>query len=176
MDEIPKEKHDHGPLKFPENFLWGTATAAHQVEGGNVNSDWWQWEKNKPEDRRSGKAADQYVRYEEDFKIARSLNLNAQRISIEWARIEPEPGVYDQTAIDHYHRVLKSLKEKNFKVMLTLWHFTLPNWVAEIGGWENPLTVEYYLRFLEKIVPLFDHYVDFWVTLNEPGVYVYMCI
>ncbi len=174
MDEIPKEKHDHVPLKFPENFLWGSATSAHQVEGGNVNSDWWQWEKNRPADKQSGKAADQFIRYEEDFKLAESLNLNAQRLSIEWARLEPESGQFDQSAIDHYHRVLKSLKDKHFKVMLTLWHFTLPNWIAEIGGWENPLTVEYFLRFLERVIPEFDRYVDFWVTLNEPGVYVYM--
>lgn len=174
MDEIPKEKHDHGPLNFPEGFLWGTATSAYQVEGGNIYSDWWEWEKGRPGDKRSGKAADQYNRFEEDFKIAQSLHLNAQRISIEWSRIEPKPHVYDQAAIDHYRQVLKSLKDKNFKVMLTLWHFTLPKWVADIGGWENPLTTEHFIHFLERVIPEFDPYIDFWITLNEPGVYVFM--
>lgn len=174
MDELPKEKHDHGPLKFPENFLWGTATSAYQVEGNNIYSDWWEWEKGRSEDKRSGQASDQYNRFEEDFKLAQSLNLNAQRISVEWARIEPKPNVYDQTAINHYRQVLKSLKDKNFKVMLTLWHFTLPKWIADIGGWENPLTGEYFVRFLKRVVPEFDQYVDFWITLNEPGVYIFM--
>lgn len=173
MDEIPKAKHDHGPLKFPEGFLWGTATSAHQVEGGNENSDWWEWEKRKDKDKQSGKAADQYNRYEEDFKLAKSLNLNAQRISIEWAKIEPKNSQFDQSAIDHYKLVLKSLKDKNFEVMLTLWHFTLPKWIADIGGWENPQTADYFVRFLERIVPEFEKYIDFWISLNEPGVYVY---
>lgn len=174
MDEIPKEKHDHGPLKFPEHFLWGAATSAHQVEGNNTESDWWEWEKNKPEDKRSGNASDEYNRFEEDFKLAKSLNLNAQRISVEWARIEPGPGQFDESVIEHYKRVLKSLKSKHFKVMLTLWHFTLPKWVADEGGWENAQTTENFLVFIERIVPEFNDYVDFWITLNEPGVYAFM--
>ena len=129
MDEVPKEKHDHKALKFPENFLWGTSMAAHQVEGNNTNSDWWEWEqKHQPPEKRSGDAADQYNRYEEDFQNAKDLHLNAQRISIEWARIEPKPGEFDQMQIEHYRKVLKSLKDKKFLVMLTLWHFTLPKW------------------------------------------------
>lgn len=175
MDEIPKAKHDHGALKFPENFLWGAATSSYQVEGGNSHADWWNWElKNQPPDKRSGKAADQYNRYKEDFDIAKSLNINSQRLSIEWARIEPLPNQFDETAIFHYREELKFLKDKHFKVMLTLWHFTLPQWVADIGGWENPLTVEYFVRFIERVVPELAPYVDFWVTINEPGVYVYM--
>lgn len=175
MDEIPKEKHDHGALKFPEDFLWGTATSAHQVEGNNVNSDWWKFEQtHQPEDKRSGLAADWENKYTEDFKIAKDLNLNAQRISIEWAKIEPENGIFNQQAIDHYIDMLKDLKSKNFKVMLTLWHFTLPKWIAENGGWENGQTGEYFLRFIREVVPQIDSYVDFWITLNEPGVYVFM--
>jgi len=175
MEDIPKEKHDHKALKFPEHFLWGTSMAAHQVEGNNINSDWWDWEqKHQPPEKRSGDAADQYNRYEEDFQNAKNLNLNAQRISIEWARIEPKSGEFDQMQIEHYREVLKSLKDKKFLVMLTLWHFTLPKWVADAGGWENPMTGEYFVRFLKEVVPAFDEFVDFWITLNEPGVYVYM--
>ncbi len=174
MDEIPKEKHDHDPLKFPQDFLWGSATSAHQVEGNNIYSDWWDWEKNKPKDKQSGIASDQYNRFDEDFKLAKSLNQNAHRLSIEWARIEPAPNEFNQSEIEHYKKVLKSLKNKNIEVMLTLWHFTLPNWVMELGGWENPLTVEYFIRFLKKVVPELDEMVDFWITLNEPGVYIFM--
>lgn len=174
MDEIPKEKHDHKSLNFPDNFLWGSATSAHQVEGNNTNSDWWEFEKHQPTDKKSGIAADHYNRYNEDFAIADSLKLNSQRISIEWARIEPKNGQFDALEIEHYREVLRSLKSKHFTVMLTLWHFTLPKWVADLGGWENPLTNEYFLRFLKEVIPAFDEYVDFWVTLNEPGVYVFM--
>lgn len=174
-EDPPKAKHDHKPLIFPDGFLWGTATSAHQVEGNNVFSDWWDFEqKHQPSEKRSETADDQYNRFEQDFNLAKSLNLSSQRLSIEWARIEPQPLEYDQAAIDHYRKVLKSLKDKKFVVMLTLWHFTLPKWVADIGGWENPLTGEYFLRFLKLVVPQLDEYVDFWVTLNEPGVYVFM--
>lgn len=172
--EPPKEQHDHGPLNFPEGFLWGSASSAHQVEGGNVNSDWWEWEQKHSEGKRSGDSTDQYNRFEEDIMLAKNLNLNSQRLSIEWARIEPKPGIYDETAIAHYKQVLKSLKDKHFKVMLTLWHFTLPQWVSHIGGWENPITSEYFVRFLKRVVPEIDPFVDFWVTLNEPGVYIFM--
>jgi len=175
MDEIPKEKHDHKPLKFPDGFFWGAATSAHQVEGGNINSDWWDWElHNQPPDFRSGRACDSYNLYEEDFQIAKDLNQNAHRLSIEWARIEPREGQFDEQEIDHYKKVLRSLKDKDFKVMLTLWHFTLPKWVADKGGWENPKTVDYFLRFIGTVVPHIKEYVDFWITLNEPGVYVVM--
>jgi beta-glucosidase len=171
----PKEKHDHGPLHFPEGFLWGSATSAHQVEGNNINSDWWDWEtKVQPEHLRSGLACDQYNKFEADFDLAASLNQNAHRLSIEWARIEPIEGEFDQSEIEHYIKVLSSLKDKDFKVMLTLWHFTIPQWLAEKGGWENEKAVFYFERFVKRIIPEIKHYVDFWVTLNEPSVYAFM--
>lgn len=172
---IPKEKHDHGPLKFPDEFLWGASTSAYQVEGNNINSDWWYWEqKHQPSNKKSGLCCDQYNRFEEDFGIAKELSLNAHRLSIEWSRIEPRMGEFDQEEIEHYKKVLKSLKDKKFSVMLTLWHFTLPEWLAKKGGWENGEAVKFFLRFLDKIIPEFKEYVDFWITLNEPSVYAYM--
>lgn len=168
-----KEAHDHATLKFPQGFLWGAATSAHQVEGNNIHNDWWEWEQNRPANLRSGEACDQYNRYEEDFDLAQSLNHNAHRLSIEWSRIEPQEGKFDQEAIDHYLLVLKYLKSLNFTVMLTLWHFTLPKWVADKGGWESGQTVKYFERFVKKIAPILGEYVDFWITLNEPGVYIY---
>lgn len=171
---IPKEKHDHGPLRFPKGFLWGAATSAHQVEGNNIYSDWWDWEKkHQPPHLQSGAACDQYNRYQEDFDLIKSLNHNAHRLSIEWARIEPKEGEFDHHEIEHYVKLLKYLKSLNIKVMLTLWHFTLPKWVADLGGWENGKTVQFFERFVKRIIPEISEFVDMWITLNEPGVYVY---
>ena len=171
---ILKEKHDHDPLTFPDGFLWGAATSGHQVEGNNKNSDWWHWEeKVQPPGMRSGKAADHYHKYKKDFEMAKELGHNAHRLSIEWARIEPKEGVFDQDEIDHYKDVLGNLKEQGFEVMLTLHHFTSPQWLAEMGGWENGKVVGYFERFVERIVPEFKVFVDLWITINEPGVYAY---
>ncbi len=170
----PPEKHDHETLKFPEGFLWGAATSAHQVEGNNIHSDWWDWEqKHQPPELRSGQACDQYNLYEQDFELVKELNHNAHRLSIEWSRIEPKEGEFDQNEIEHYKKVLKSLKDKGITVMLTLWHWTLPKWVAEQGGWEKRATVKYFERFVKKIVPEIGDCVDLWITLNEPSVYIY---
>lgn len=160
----PQARHDHTTFKFPKDFLWGSATSAYQVEGGNNNSDWGD---------KAGIACDQYNLYPTDFDLAKSLNQNAHRLSIEWSRIEPKDGEFDRHEIEHYINELKYLKSLNIKVMLTLWHFTLPKWVAERGGWENGETVVLFERFIKKVIPEFVEYVDFWITLNEPGVYVY---
>ncbi|MDO8576753.1 MAG: glycoside hydrolase family 1 protein [Candidatus Daviesbacteria bacterium] len=169
-----KAKHDHATLEFPDGFLWGAATSAHQVEGNNIHSDWWDWEiSHQPPHLRSGAACDEYNLYEQDFELAKELNHNAHRLSIEWARIEPREGEFDENEIEHYKQVLKALKVRGFTVMLTLWHFTLPLWVAQKGGWENGTIVKYFERFVKKIVPEISEYVDLWITLNEPGVYIY---
>lgn len=160
----PKAKHDHATIKFPQGFLWGAATSAYQVEGGNTKSDWGD---------KAGIACDQYNRYEEDFDLIKNLNHNAHRLSIEWSRIEPKDGEFDQKEIDHYKKVLKALKDRNITVMLTLWHWTLPRWVADLGGWENGSIPKLFERFVKKIVPEISQYVDLWITLNEPGVYIY---
>ncbi|TSC86382.1 MAG: beta-glucosidase [Microgenomates group bacterium Gr01-1014_7] len=169
----PKPKHEHGILKFPKDFLWGAATSAYQVEGNNVNADWWAWEQKLPPKFRSGKTCNQYELYEKDFALIKELNHNAHRLSIEWSRIEPKDGEFDHHEIEHYVSVLKYLKSLNIKVMLTLWHFTLPQWVAGLGGWENSKTASYFERFVKRVAPEIAEYVDFWITLNEPGVYVY---
>ena len=162
----PKEKHDHHTLKFPDGFLWGSATSSYQVEGGNLNADWEGF-------KSAGQACDQYNRYESDFELIKQLNHNAHRLSIEWSRIEPRNGEFDAHEIEHYLKLFKYLKSLKITVMLTLWHFTLPKWAAEAGGWENGKTVTYFERFVKRIAPEIAEYVDMWVTLNEPGVYVY---
>lgn len=175
MPQAPKPQHEHGILDFPKDFLWGTASSAYQVEGNNVNADWWEWEKkNQPQAKQSGQACDQYNRYEEDFDLAKSLNLNSQRISIEWSRIEPIEGQFDEVEIKHYVQVLKALKKRGFTVMLTLHHFTNPLWFAQKGGWESLKAATYFERFVKKIVPEIKDYVDLWVTINEPGIYTFM--
>jgi len=166
LQKIPKEKHDHKTLKFPKGFLWGSATSAYQVEGGNLNADWENF-------KSAGQACNQYNKYEADFDLIKQLNHNAHRLSIEWSRIEPRDGEFDAHEIEHYKQVLKSLKKRKIKVMLTLWHFTLPKWVAEIGGWENRKTIKLFDKFVKRVVPELAEYVDMWVTLNEPGVYIY---
>jgi len=159
--------------KFPRNFLWGVAISSYQTEGNNLNSDWYTWEKlGKIEDgSSSGRACDFYHRYQEDIDLAKKMNLNSFRLSIEWSRIEPTKGKFNEKEIEHYKNVLLYLKKNNFKVFLTLWHFTLPNWLAEIGGWENRKSIFYFCRYTEKIVKNFSDLADFWITLNEPVMY-----
>ena len=181
---------------FPEGFLWGAATASHQVEGGNTN-DWSVWERHNadrlakesaakfshipqwkrfeaqaqdPRNYISGIACGHYNRFEEDFDIARSLNHNAHRFSIEWSRIEPEEGVFDQAAIEHYRHVLHALKERGITPFVTLWHWTLPLWLAEQGGIANRKFPAYFARYTEKIAQELGNDVTFWITLNEPDV------
>lgn len=121
---------------FPKSFLWGSATAAHQVEGGNVNSDSWALEHAKPSlfAEPSGDAVDHYHRYTEDLDLVAMLGLNAYRFSIEWARIEPEPGEFSQAALDHYQRMIEACRARNLAPVVTFHHFTLPRWVARTGG------------------------------------------
>mgnify|MGYP006425431169 FL=1 len=166
-------KHD-----FPEDFVWGTATAAHQVEGNNKNSDWWHWELNsagkKGPAEASGIACDSYNRFEEDFDLCQKLNNNAVRISIEWARIEPERGKFDEHALDHYKKILKAAKERGLQTFVTLHHFTSPKWLADMGGWANMDTPELFAKYAERCEQEFTTLIDKYMTINEPQVYMSM--
>jgi beta-glucosidase len=157
-------------LKFPKNFYWGTATSAYQVEGG-IRNDWSVAGKKFD----AGRACDHYHRFEEDFDLAKAMNNNAHRFSIEWARIEPEQGKFDQKEIEHYRRVILALRERGLEPFITLYHWTLPVWFAKKGGWLNKDAPEYFERFVEKIVGEYKDLVKFWITLNEPNVYVSQC-
>lgn len=172
-------------FNFPKDFLWGTATAGHQIEGNNTNSDWWAWEKrDKKKDKNtrinnrskwpleaSGIACDSYNRYEEDFDYCVKLNNNAVRIGVEWARIEPQKGVYDQKEIDHYKKVLKAAKDRNLKTYVTLFHFVLPKWLADQGGWTKTKTIRHFEAFSKKCAQEFGDLIDVYLTINEPQVY-----
>ncbi len=183
-------------LQFPKKFYWGAATSSHQVEGGNHN-DWSDWEKKnsvrlaresarhfshlpswefsrrlaeEPKNYISGGACDHYARFEEDFNLAQSLGHNAHRFSIEWSRIEPEEGVFDQNEIEHYRQVILALRKRNIEPFVTLWHWTIPVWLAERGGIEHPDFPTYFDRYTEAIVKALGREVKFWITLNEPEV------
>ena len=157
---------------FPKGFLWGTASAGHQVEGGNEKSDWWKFEsEGKVYDGTvSGKAVDYRNRYEEDHEMMAKLGYQAFRLGIEWARVEPEDGVFDMKAVRHYEKILRSLRKHNIKICLTLYHWVLPLWFAEKGGWEHPEAADRFMAFCELIIKELGEYPDLWVTLNEPNV------
>ncbi len=160
-----------GPA-FPEDFLIGSATAAHQVEGGNVASDFWLLEHlaESPFAEPSGDACDHYHRYREDIALMASLGLQAYRFSVEWARIEPEPGVFSLAALDHYRRMVACCREHDLLPVVTLYHFTSPIWLAARGGWEDPESPALFTRYAERVSA---HLGDLWgaaCTLNEPDL------
>ncbi len=164
---------------FPKNFKWGTATAAHQVEGGNTNNQWHIWEQTPghiANNDKSSLACDWWNNAEADFDRMVEINQNAHRLSIEWSRIEPREGVYDTAAIDRYRQMLLGLRQRGIEPMVTLHHFTNPIWLEEQGAWENAdLVVPKFERFAEKAAQSFGDLCDFWCTINEPNIYGVMC-
>jgi len=160
-------------MDFPKDFLWGAATSAYQVEGSNINTDWWEWEKRVGLKETSGLACRHYELYREDFDLASLLNHNAHRLSIEWSRIEPQEGKFSERGLEHYRDVILSLKQRGLEPIVTLHHFTNPLWFAKLGGWQNEKACEYFLRYVEKTVGVLCDNVKYWVTINEPMVYVY---
>lgn len=163
-------------FNFPAGFLWGTATAAHQVEGNNVNNDWWAWEQEAGhihDGDLSGKACDWWGgRWREDFDRAQDGWQNTHRFSVEWSRIQPEPDRWDEAALDRYRQMLLGLRERNITAMVTLHHFTNPMWLAEIGGWENEAVVDLFAAYVGRTVEALKSHCQLWVTINEPNVYM----
>jgi len=159
---------------FPRGFLWGTATASHQVEGNNTNNNWWAWEQEAgriAQGHQSGLACDWWGgRWREDFDRAVEGGQNAHRLSIEWSRVQPEPGRWDEEALDRYRQMLRGLNERGLTPMVTLHHFTDPLWLAEQGGWENPLVVGYFEAYTRRVVEALREVASLWVTINEPNV------
>ncbi len=156
---------------FPTGFLWGAATSAYQVEGNNYNNDWWAWEQSHPQMESSGRACNHYNLFLEDFDLAKELGHNAHRLSIEWSRIQSQEGTFSEQETNHYLKVLRALKERNFQVMLTLHHFTLPQWLSRKGGFLKRNAPKLFALFVEYAVKKFSDYVDFWITINEPNIY-----
>lgn len=183
-------------IEFPKGFLWGAATSSHQIEGGQRN-DWSEWEKmnanrlaqeseksfqsnphwkkfeseaTNPTNYISGAACDSWNRFEEDFDILNELHLNAYRFSVEWSRIEPAESIFDETAIDRYRKMIASLRKRDIEPFVTLWHWTLPLWLAKRGGTTAKDFPERFRIYIEKVTASLGANVHFWITLNEPDV------
>lgn len=184
---------------FPKHFLWGAATSSHQIEGGNHNQ-WSVWELENarskaaqaqfqlkdfpkydlfkeqaadPHNYVSGELGDHYTRYGEDFDLLQEMNMNAYRFSIEWSRIEPAEGAWNAEAITHYKKYVSDLHKRGIEPVITLFHFTLPVWFAERGGFEHRSNVKYFVRYAEKIMQELGTRVRYVITINEPEVYAW---
>lgn len=160
-------------MPFPNGFFWGTATSSHQVEGNNRNNDWWAFEQvpgNVKDGTTSGIACDHYNRFDEDFAMSKDFGHNAHRFSIEWSRIEPEEGRWDDKEIEHYQKVVESLHRHDLVPFVTLHHFCHPIWFADMGGWTNDRAPELLGRYAGKMAKALGDAVPFWLTINEPPV------
>jgi beta-glucosidase len=161
-------------LSFPQGFLWGTATAAHQVEGHNTNNDWWSFEQRPGtiwHGDRSGLACDWWRNAERDFDLMAEMEHNTHRLSVEWSRIEPEENVFDPAALTRYREILSALHQRGIEPMVTLHHFSTPLWLARQGGWRNPTIVDRFRHFVHHVVQELGDLVALWCTINEPNVY-----
>jgi beta-glucosidase len=157
---------------FPRGFLWGAATAGHQVEGGNVNADIWplEWAEGSIFAEPSGDACDHYHRYPEDVAALAQLGFNAYRFSLEWARIEPEPGYFSVAALDHYRRMIDSCLGHGIAPVVTYNHFTLPRWLAARGGWSAGEAPERFGDFAARATTHLGDLPSWVCTLNEPNL------
>ncbi|MFF5289748.1 glycoside hydrolase family 1 protein [Paractinoplanes globisporus] len=155
---------------FPDDFLWGSATSAHQVEGGNTNNDWWDFEHDPATAAResSGDAIDHFHRYFEDFALLSALGHNAHRLSLEWSRIEPAPGEFSRAALAHYRRVLTALRDEGLTAFATLHHFTRPRWFAARGGWLAPDAAATFGRYCARVTAELGDLMPYVCTINEP--------
>jgi beta-glucosidase len=157
--------------RFPDGFDWGTATAAHQIEGGNVNNDWWAFEHTPGSGcvSSSGDACDSWNRWQEDVDLVADLGLSSYRFSIEWSRIEPAEGEWSHAAIAHYRGICEALAERGVTPVVTLHHFTTPLWQVAKGGWAEPTTAEAFARFAGRVAKELGPGVGRFCTLNEPN-------
>jgi beta-glucosidase len=161
---------------FPDGFRWGTATAAHQVEGNNVNNDWWAWE-HRPDTvcvEPSGDACDHYHRYPDDIRLLKELGFNSYRFSLEWSRIEPEEGHFSLAALEHYRRMCAACLEHGLDATVTFHHFTTPLWATADDGWAGGRIVDRFTRFCEAATDHLGDLITRACTINEPNVVGYI--
>lgn len=162
-------------FEFNPGFRWGTATSSHQVEGHQTNNDWWAAEQRGGfihRNQQSGLACDWWRNAERDFERMVELNHNAHRLSIEWSRVQPTPDTWNEGALERYKEMIAGLIDRGIEPMVTLHHFTLPLWVAALGGWENDKSPEWFETYVRKVVEALSDQVDFWCTINEPMVLI----
>lgn len=173
MTEVgPRSTSLDSYLRFPDDFLWGVSTAAHQVEGDNSNQ-WSDWElagRIRSGDR-CGKACDWWENAERDFDIARDLGLKALRLSLEWSRIEPEPGQFDSRALARYRQMLEGLHQRGIEPIVCLHHFTHPRWFEQSGAFLREDAPQLFERFTRQVAEAVGDLCRLWVTFNEPNVY-----
>lgn len=167
--------------QFPKDFLWGAATSAYQIEGGLIN-DWSEWEKSpkrlaelkkknlNPVDFQSGLACNSWEMMEEDIKCLKAIKATAYRFSVDWSRIEPEEGKFDEKALSRYADFVRRLQEENIEPFVTLWHWPIPLWLRDKGGWSFGLAIEYFKKYVKQVAIAMPT-VKFWITLNEPDIY-----
>ena len=171
-------------FSFPKDFLWGSATAGHQIEGNNANSNRWHIEieenRRDPKFALSGMACNSYNMWREDVDLLSELKHQVFRMTVEWARIEPVEGEFNPSEVEHYLAIFRALKEKNIKICLTLIHSTVPKWFGDKGGIENAGNLPFFERYLHYLLPKVAPYVDLWCVLNEinltPADYKYNAI
>lgn len=158
--------------KFPKGFFLGAATAAHQVEGNNCNSDCWAQEQmpHTTYKEKSGIACDHYNRYADDIRLMKQAGLNAYRFSIEWARIQPEDGVFDESQIAHYRDVIRCCKENGLEPVVTLLHFSSPVWLIRKGGWEAETVVEDFTKYVAYVIKALGSELHYVCTINEANM------
>lgn len=166
--------HHKRKLIFPKNFLWGTATSSHQIEGGNENN-WTEWEQEDTikDGTVSGRACNSWELYKEDIALAKELNNNAYRFGIEWSRVEPQQGRFDASALARYKDMVRECRKQGIEPFVTLYHWTQPLWFRDAGGWLNKRSPLYFKQYVERVVKELGHDVKFWVTINEPFIYSY---
>ena len=160
---------------FPTPFLWGAATAAHQIEGNNVNSDWWVYEQRMPHLGLSGDAVDSYHRYDEDMRLLADAGLKAYRFGIEWARVEPLPGEFSRAELAHYRRMIDTAIGLGLTPIVTLHHFTSPRWFVEEGGWLGDTAIDRFTHYVERVTEILDG-VEWICTINEPNMLALMVL
>lgn len=164
--------HNYPAITFPETFLWGSATATHQIEGDDIHSINWRDQTTHPERfiHHSGKACNSYRLYREDVELLKTLGHQAYRFSIPWSRIEPEEGKFCREAVDHYIDLLRLLKEAGIRTFVTLSHGSDPAWFWDKGGFADRNAFPYFERYVNFIVPQLEDKVDFWMTINEINI------
>jgi beta-glucosidase len=157
---------------FPKGFLWGAATAGHQIEGNNVNSDVWLLEHVTPTvfAEPSGDAVNSLELWPTDLDLVKQLNLNSYRFSLEWARIEPEPGQFSIAMLDHYKNIIEGCRARGLKPLVTFNHYTTPRWFAAQGGWVHPDSPKLYARFCDRAMRHLGGGISHAMTLNEPNI------
>ncbi len=157
---------------FPKGFMWGAATAGHQIEGNNTNSDYWVLENLKPTmfGERSGDACDSYHRYAEDIALLRSTGLDSYRFSVEWARIEPVQGFFSIAEIDYYKRVIEACRKRNVRPAVTFHHNVSPRWFAARGGWTSAEAPKLFGNYCDRVARALANDIDVAFTINEPNV------